>query len=117
MEKVCKHYLLNHILILRLSRNIGFKMTDCPTCLNHDQWLKVFQYFIIGVSDEKKKLIQNLNSLDTEEPMIELDTLNEDGSKQVIKESDYVKLQRMTKEIPHVCEKPTLYSTYHPKVS
>lgn len=65
----------------------------------------------------KKKLVQNLNSLDTEEPMIELDTLNEDGSKQIIKESDYVKLQRMAKEIPHVSEKLTHYSTYNPKAS
>jgi len=42
-----------------VSIDIGFKMTDSPTCLSFDQWLKVFQYFLIGVSDEKKKLVNN----------------------------------------------------------
>lgn len=83
----------------------------------HSKVDTTMSYYLGDNEIAKKKLIQNLNSLDTEEPMIELDTLNEDGSKQVIKESDYVKLQRMTKEIPHVCEQPTHYSTYHPKAS
>lgn len=74
--------------------------------------------FYIGQNEiAKSRLIANLNQLDTEEPMIELSTLNEDGSKQIIKESDYVKLRRMTREIPHVSEPQTNYSTYHPIAS
>ena len=58
MKTRCK-YIFSYKQIKRLSSDIGFKMTDSPTFLSHDQWLKVFQYFIIGVSDEKKKLINN----------------------------------------------------------
>ena len=58
MRTRCK-YIFSYKQIKRLSNDIGFKMTDSPTCLSQDQWLKVFQYFIIGVSDEKKKLINN----------------------------------------------------------
>ena len=74
-------------------------------------------YYIGDNEISKQKLLTNINAIDTEEPMVELDTVNEDGSKQVIKESDYVKLQRMTRDIPHISEPPTLYSTYHPKAS
>ena len=54
----CKH-IFSYRQFKRLSIDIGFKMTDSPTCLRFDQWLKVFQYFLIGVSDEKKKLVNN----------------------------------------------------------
>lgn len=50
----CK-YIFSYKQLERLSKDIGFKMIDGLTCLSHYQWLKVFQYFIIGVSDEKKK--------------------------------------------------------------
>jgi 23S rRNA (adenine-N6)-dimethyltransferase len=32
-------------------------MTDCPAYITFQQWLKVFQYYIIGVSDGKKRLV------------------------------------------------------------
>ncbi len=43
----------------RLSENIGFQITDSPVNLNFEKWLKIFQYFIIGVSIDKQKLIYN----------------------------------------------------------
>ncbi|MBU5426259.1 23S ribosomal RNA methyltransferase Erm [Tissierella pigra] len=58
MKLRCKH-IFSYKQIKRLSNDIGFKMTDSPTCLSYEQWLKVFQYFVIGVSDEKKKLVNN----------------------------------------------------------
>jgi len=57
----CK-YIFSYKQIKRLSNDIGFKMTDSPTCLSYEQWLKVFQYFLIGVSDERKKLVNNMYS-------------------------------------------------------
>lgn len=58
MKNKCKH-IFSYKQIKRLSNDIGFKMTDSPTCLSFEQWLKVFQYFVIGVSHEKKRLIYN----------------------------------------------------------
>lgn len=58
MKSKCKH-IFSYKQIKRLSNDIGFKMTDSPTCLSFEQWLKVFQYFVIGVSHEKKRLIYN----------------------------------------------------------
>lgn len=58
MKSRCKD-IFSYKQIKRLSRDIGFKITDSPTYLNYEQWLKVFQYFIIGVSGEKKKLVYN----------------------------------------------------------
>lgn len=52
-------YIFSYKQIKRLSNDIGFKMTDSPTCLSFEQWLKVFQYFVIGVSREKKRVIYN----------------------------------------------------------
>lgn len=50
-------YIFSNEQLKRLSKNIEFKITDSPTDLNFKQWLKVFQYFIIGVSSEKQKLV------------------------------------------------------------
>lgn len=83
----------------------------------HSKVDTTMKYYLGDNEISKKKLLDNINAIDTEEPMIELNTLNADGSKQVIKESDYVKMQQITKEIPHVSEKVTLYSTYQPKAS
>jgi 23S rRNA (adenine-N6)-dimethyltransferase len=58
MKSRCKH-IFSYRQIERLSRDIGFKITDRPTYLSYEQWLKVFQYFVIGVSDDKKKLVYN----------------------------------------------------------
>lgn len=44
--------------IKRLSSDIGFDTIDSPTCLSYEQWLKIFQYFVIGVSNEKKSLVK-----------------------------------------------------------
>ncbi|AFS78141.1 rRNA (adenine-N(6)-)-methyltransferase [Gottschalkia acidurici 9a] len=61
MKTRCKN-IFSYKQIKRLSRDIGFGMTDSPTCLSYEQWLKVFQYFAIGVSDEKKNVVNNAYS-------------------------------------------------------
>ena len=61
MKTRCEN-IFSYKQIKRLSRDIGFQMTDSPTCLSYEQWLKVFQYFAIGVSDEKKHLVNNAYS-------------------------------------------------------
>lgn len=58
MKSKCKH-VFSYKQIKRLSNDVCFKSTDSPTCLSFEQWLKVFQYFVIGVSQEKKRLIYN----------------------------------------------------------
>ncbi|QUI25403.1 23S ribosomal RNA methyltransferase Erm [Vallitalea pronyensis] len=58
MKSRCKG-IFSYKQMKRLSNDIGFQITDSPTCLSHEQWLKVFQYYIIGVSDEKKERINN----------------------------------------------------------
>ena len=45
------------IIKKRLSSDIGFEIIDSPTCISHEQWLRIFQYFVIGVSGEKKILV------------------------------------------------------------
>lgn len=57
----CK-YIFSYKQIKQLSNDIGFKITDSPTCLCYEQWLKIFQYFLIGVSNERKKLVNNMYS-------------------------------------------------------
>jgi len=58
IKSKCK-YIFSYKQIKRLSNDIGFKMTDSPRCLSFEQWLKAFQYFVIGVSYEKKRVIYN----------------------------------------------------------
>ncbi|WFA09299.1 23S ribosomal RNA methyltransferase Erm [Tissierella sp. Yu-01] len=58
MKTRLKH-IFSYKQIKRLSSDIGFKISDSPTNLNYEQWLRIFQYFLIGVSDEKKSLIDN----------------------------------------------------------
>lgn len=52
----CKE-IFSYKQIKRLSSDIGFEITDSPTCISHEQWLRIFQYFVIGVSGEKKILV------------------------------------------------------------
>lgn len=52
----CKH-IFSYKQIKRLASDVGFKISDSPICLSYEQWLKVFQYFVIGVSDQKKRLV------------------------------------------------------------
>ena len=68
-------------------------------------------YYMGDNEISKKKLLENINQLNTEEPLIELDTLTEDGNKQVIREADYVKMQKLTKEIPHISERIVIYGS------
>ena len=58
MKMRCKD-IFSYKQLKRLSKDIGFNINDSPTYLNHEQWLKVFQYFIIGISDDKKELVYN----------------------------------------------------------
>lgn len=41
----------------RLSRDHGFPLKATPTELTFEQWLRIFQYFIIGTTEAKKRLI------------------------------------------------------------
>lgn len=41
----------------RLSRAHGFDLKATPTELTFEQWLGIFQYFLIGTTDKKKQLI------------------------------------------------------------
>jgi len=41
----------------RLSKDLGFNLSATPTDLNFEQWLGLFDYFIIGVEDNKKTLV------------------------------------------------------------
>jgi len=56
MRERCK-YIFSPKQLKRLSKEVGFSMTDCPAYITFQQWLKVFQYYIIGVSDGKKRLV------------------------------------------------------------
>lgn len=53
MRERCKS-IFTYKQLKRLSKDVGFSMTDGPAYVNFQQWLKVFQYYIIGVADEKK---------------------------------------------------------------
>lgn len=52
----CKK-IFSHKQIKRLASDTGFKVTDSPIKINYEKWLKIFQYYIIGVAGEKKKHI------------------------------------------------------------
>src|SRR5699024_7744684 len=56
MKSRCKK-IFSYKQMKRLSKDIGFELTESPINLSYEQWLKVFQYFVIGVSDEKKKFV------------------------------------------------------------
>lgn len=43
----------------RLSKDLKFKMDAKPTDLNFNQWLSLFNYFLIRVEDYKKSLVKN----------------------------------------------------------
>lgn len=58
MKERCKD-IFSYKQLKSLSNDVGFKITDSPTYLSNKQWLEVFQYFIIGVSYEKQKLVYN----------------------------------------------------------
>jgi len=57
MRERCE-YIFSYKQLKRLSKDVGFNVTDCPAYINFQQWLKVFQYYIIGVPDEKKRLVR-----------------------------------------------------------
>lgn len=42
----------------RLAKNNRFAVESVPSQLNVKQWVAVFEYFLVGVPDEKKNLIQ-----------------------------------------------------------
>ena len=56
MKERCK-YIFSYKQLKRLSSDVGFNITDSPAYINFQQWLKVFQYYIVGVPDEKQKLV------------------------------------------------------------
>lgn len=41
----------------KLSYNLNFNINSRPTDLNFEQWIAMFDYFITGVSEEKKKFV------------------------------------------------------------
>lgn len=41
----------------KLSHNLNFYKDSKPTDLNFEQWIGIFNYFLIGVSEEKKRIV------------------------------------------------------------
>jgi 23S rRNA (adenine-N6)-dimethyltransferase len=41
----------------RLSKDLGFNLSATATELNFNQWLGLFNYFMVGVEDNKKALV------------------------------------------------------------
>jgi len=68
MKERCKR-IFTYKQLKRISKDVGFSMTDGPAYVNFQQWLKVFQYYIIGVADEKKRLVCGSYSRLKEEQM------------------------------------------------
>lgn len=58
IKERCK-YIFSHKQLKRLSQDIGFQTTDSPVNLSFEQWLRIFQYFIVGVSIDKQRLVYN----------------------------------------------------------
>jgi len=50
--------IFTHQQLKRLSKNLGFNFLSTPTDLSFNQWLGLFDYFLIGVEDNKKALIR-----------------------------------------------------------
>lgn len=49
--------LFTNIQMKRLSKDLGFWLPIRPTELTFEQWLGLFNYFLIGVAEEKKGLV------------------------------------------------------------
>lgn len=43
----------------RLSRDLHFSLKATPTQLTFEQWLGLFEYFLVGVPDSKKMIIKD----------------------------------------------------------
>lgn len=43
----------------RLAKDNRFSVDAMPSQLTLEQWMKIFQFFVVGVSGEKKRLVQN----------------------------------------------------------
>ncbi|MCD6226007.1 23S ribosomal RNA methyltransferase Erm [bacterium] len=56
--KVALRKIFTNTQIKRLSRDLGFSLLATPSELNFNQWLGLFQYFLIGVTREKKALVR-----------------------------------------------------------
>lgn len=60
--------LFSYTQIKRLSKDNGFKLDDNYTVIDYSQWINIFRYFLIGVSDEKKQIISGrYNKLKTQQ--------------------------------------------------
>lgn len=49
--------IFTHKQLFRLAKDLGFKKSATPTELNFDQWLGLFKYFLVGVPENKKRVI------------------------------------------------------------
>jgi len=47
----------------RLTKNLGFDRSAVPTDLSFQQWLGLFNYFLIGVEEYKKRLVSGSEAL------------------------------------------------------
>lgn len=50
--------IFTHPQFVRLAKNLKFPRSAKPTDLNFDQWLGLFNYFLVGVEKSKKDLIR-----------------------------------------------------------
>ena len=50
----------------RLSNNLEFSITSTPTQLTFEQWLGIFNYFVVGVEANKKRLVLGAASKQSE---------------------------------------------------
>jgi len=55
--KLSLNKIFTHEQFKRLSDNLGFNIKAKPSDLSFEQWLGLFNYFLIGVEDSKKKII------------------------------------------------------------
>ena len=49
--------IFTHEQFKRLARNLKFDLSAVPTDLNFEQWLGLFEYFLIGVEESKRTLV------------------------------------------------------------
>lgn len=65
----------------------------------HKKYSTTMEYYVNSNVESKRQLLDRIEQLTTEEPDIEI--VNEDGTKRVVKQSMYVKMQKISAILPH----------------
>ena len=65
----------------------------------HKKYSTTMEYYVNSNVESKRQLLDRIEQLTTEEPDIEI--VNEDGTKRIVKQSTYVKMQQISAILPH----------------